>query len=565
MNSPGDRERTNEEQTEGTVLAVEAPPESESVDIPGYEVIRALGKGGMGMVYLARQLGVLEREVALKTILPKHEDEVFRRYFLREGKRQAKLHHPNILPIFTAGEAGDSLYLSVYYARDGSLRDRMDAKLVDVARAAGIICDVLSALHHAHCELDVPIAHLDVKPENILFDGDNAFLADFGIAKILAEDATVVGVVAGDPRYWPPEQQLNQASTKSDIYATSIMFFEMLTGERPEAGLRAITSSAQTKALAAKMPQEARVFAPLIAQCFNPDPTARPDAGFLVEEIRRLSRPRQLSRKILASAAFVLLLGVALSQPAVRDGLRDRWLQAFPPPSYAVAFSLTPSSSRLWVDGAEEPLHRFSLTEGEHRIVAVAPGYLGESFVVNVEADQGPLQISLTPMPAASDEEYLAFINIFDGSDQSHAMDWREPTLRNLVALDRLEQSSPEEFGRLIDELDSLAFAGDAVAATSLFYAAFEGIETRDGPKTLMQGLVGASEAGYPVASLLRALYIVQSLLDAQQTFNSNPYAFEEVETLLTQVASQGLPKTAALVARVAGINSLDSTQTPSP
>ncbi|MEM1144229.1 MAG: serine/threonine-protein kinase [Pseudomonadota bacterium] len=567
MNSPRDRDVADEAQTEGTVLAVEPEPESESesVEIPGYEVIRALGKGGMGMVYLARQLGVLEREVALKTILPKHEDEVFRRYFLREGNRQAKLHHPNILPIFTAGEAGEMLYLSVYYARDGSLRDRMDAKVVDVARAAEIICDVLSALHHAHCELDVPIAHLDVKPENILFDGDNAFLADFGIAKILAEDATVVGVVAGDPRYWPPEQQLNQASTQSDIYATSVMFFEMLTGERPDAGLRAITSSAQTKALAAKMPQEARVFAPLIAQCLNPDPTARPDAGFLVEEIRRLRRPRQISRRILASAAVALLLGVALSQPAVRDGLRDRWLQAFPPPSYAVAFSLTPSTSRLWVDGAEEPLHSFSLTRGEHRIVAVAPGYLGESFVVEVEADQGPLQISLAPMPAANDAEYLAFINSFDGSDQSHAMDWREPTLRNLVALDRLEQSSPEEFKRLIDELDSLAFAGDTVAATSLFYAAFEGIETRDGPKTLMQGLVGASEAGYPVASLLRALYIVQSLLDAQQTFNSNPYAFEEVETLLTQVAAQGLPQTAALVARVAGINSLDSTQTPSP
>ena len=184
-----------------------------AVAVPGFTIIRSLGKGGMGMVYLARQQGVLERDVALKTILPKHEDEVFRSYFLREGRRQAKLHHPNILPIFAAGEAGDLLYLSVYYARDGSLRDRMDAKVLTLPRAVEIVGDVLAALHHAHCELDVPMAHLDVKPENILFDGDNVFLADFGIAKILAEEGTMMGVVAGDPRYWPPEQQIDKATT----------------------------------------------------------------------------------------------------------------------------------------------------------------------------------------------------------------------------------------------------------------------------------------------------------------------------------------------------------------
>lgn len=543
------------------VSPAETPPETHSVQIPGYEIIQSLGKGGMGMVYLARQIGVLEREVALKTILPKHEDEVFRSYFLREGQRQAKLHHPNILPIFSAGESGELLYLSVYYARNGSLRDRMDAKEINSKQAADIVCDVLSALHHAHSELDVPMAHLDIKPENILFDGDNVFLADFGIAKLLAEEGTVMGVVAGDPRYWPPEQQLDQATTKSDIYALGVMFFEMLSGKRPEANLRSVTTSAQEKALARKLPTDARLFAPLIAKCLNPNTEARPDADLLRRDLRRLITPRQAPRKVIASALLLLLFGIGLSQPGFREFVQDRWAAAFPAPTYPVTFSLTPVNGKLWVDGQEEPLRNFALTEGEHRVVAVAPGHLGKSYLIEVDEDSAPFELELLATPEASDTEYQRFISSFDGSDRSHDMEWREPTLKNVVDLDRMEQEASAEFDLRVEELEALAFAGDEIAATSLFYAAFEGIGVPDGPKTLMQGLVAASEKGYPVASLLRALYIVQTLLEEDQTFNLNPYAFEEVETLLLRVAEQGMPETASLIAQVAGITSIEESR----
>ena len=528
-----------------------------SVEGPGYEIVKSLGKGGMGMVYLAREVGMLEREVALKTILPKHEDELFRSYFLREGNRQAKLHHPNILPIFTAGEAGELLYLSVYYARSGSLRERMEAGEVSVAHAVEIVCDVLSALHHAHSEIDIPMAHLDIKPENILFDGDNAFLADFGIAKLIAEEGTAMGVVAGDPRYWPAEQQLDKATTKSDIYALGVMFFELLCGVRPEAELRNINNAAHSKALARALPVEARIYAPAIGRCLNPNPAARPSADVLAQELRRLANPRQLKRSLLASIASVLLIATALGQPSIREGISELWVKTFPPPAYEVEFSLNPVSGKLWVDGQEEPLRKLSLSEGEHRVAAVAPGYVGETLLINVDAESSGFTIALATSAAATDDEYQRFINSFDGSDRSHQMEWTEPTLRNLVELDRMEAAAPEAFEQRIDELVALSGAGDSIAATSLFYASFEGLAVRDTPKELMQGLVAAADRGYPVASLLRALYIVQTLLEEEQTFNKNPYAFEEVESLLAQVASDGLPETAKLVAQVAGIPSL--------
>ncbi|GAB5415195.1 MAG: hypothetical protein Cons2KO_27980 [Congregibacter sp.] len=544
---------------------IEMPSEEEPIEIPGYEVIKSLGKGGMGMVYLARQLGVLDREVALKTILPKHEDEVFKQYFLREGQRQAKLHHPNILPIYSAGEAGDMLYLSVSYARNGSLRDRLNARSLTMEQSVNIVAGVLSALNHAHSELDAPMAHLDVKPENILFDGENVFLADFGIAKMIAEEGTAMGVVAGDPRYWPPEQQLDQASTKSDIYALAVMFFEMLSGERPDASLRSITRPEQIKALARQLPPEARVLAPLIGKCLNPNSAARPDAEFLIHELRRLTTPKQSPWRFIAGAAIVLAVGIGLSQTSVQNSIRATWLELFPPPAYPIEFALLPANSKLWVDGREEPLRTLTLTEGQHRVVAVAPGYIGETRLVDAHERVSAVDIQLEPVIAATDEELLRFINSFDGSDQAHDMLWREPTLRTLVELDRLEGSDPDAFDALVVGLRALASARDAIAATSLFYAAFEGIDVADDPKSLMSGLVAASENGYPVASFLRSLYIVQSLLEAEQTFNKNPYAFEEVEALLQRVDREGLPETAALVAGVAGIPVSKATEESRP
>ena len=109
---------------------------------------------------------------------------------MQEGQRQAELHHPHILPIFAAGEIKDCLYLVMHYARDGSLRDKIQSGGLPVAESASIVIDLLKALQHAHNDLDNPLVHLDIKPENILFDGDSALLADFGIARKIESEAS---------------------------------------------------------------------------------------------------------------------------------------------------------------------------------------------------------------------------------------------------------------------------------------------------------------------------------------------------------------------------------------
>lgn len=532
--------------------------ESLGSSIPGYEIIRTLGRGGMGMVYLARQLDVLDREVALKTVLPVHTGDVFRSYFLKEGQRQAQLHHPNILPIFAAGEAEGTLYLSMYYARDGSLRERIDEQSLSLNEIVDIGDRILSALQHAHSELESPMAHLDVKPENILFDGENVFLADFGIATSFAEDATVIAGTAGDPRYWPPEQQIGEASTRSDLYAFGLMFYELLTGTRPGADLKQITSRQQVKALADSMPSASRACAPVIGRCLHPDPAARPDASEVREELRQAFAPKKSRALMIVALVTTLAAGALISQPVVRLELQEAYEKLFPRETFAMKFTISPDNGRLWLDGQEEALRSVSLKEGEHRMVVVAEGYVGQTDLIQVEADKPSATVSLDPIPPASDGEYLRFFEAFDGSTRAYTMDWSDPTLQNLILLDRLEKEDQAKFREREQDLVALAGAGDAVAATTLFYAAFEGIEVRDGPKALMQGLISASDEGYAVASLLRALFVLQSLLEAGETFNKNPYAFEEVATLLTRAAQQGLPEAAERVATIAGIGPLE-------
>ena len=336
------------------------------------------------------------------------------------------------------------------------------------------------------------------------------------------------------------------------------MFFEMLSGERPGPELRSITTLTQQKALARQLPAEARVFAPLIARCLNPNMAARPDAADLAAELKRLTSPRPPLGRVASWVFVVLVVGIGISQPAARDAIRERWTTMFPLPQHPAAFSLSPENSKLWIDGQAEPLRNLRLSEGEHRVVAVAANHIGETVLLRVDDGGAEVAFDLAPQPAADDTELQRFITSFDGSDAAHEMTWREPTLINVVTLDRLEAGDPKAFEDRVEELQALAAAGDAVAATSLFYAAFEGIGVPDGPKKLMQGLVVASDDGYAMASLLRALYVVQSLLEAEETFNNNPYAFAEVESLLRRAAEQGLPETAARVASVAGIRSLD-------
>jgi serine/threonine protein kinase len=523
--------------------------------IPGFEVIRSIGRGGMGQVYLARQTDGLNREVAIKTILDQRDGDYFRRKFLEEGQRQAELHHPHILPIFVAGETDDLLFLAMHFARNGNLRDRLSSGKLPVEESVSIVSDVLEALHHAHNDLDAPLAHLDVKPENILFDGSNVCLADFGIARKVDQTTGPATMVAGDPRYWAPEQQVNNASTQSDIFALGTTFFELLTGKRPSQELRAISSRSGAKSLRKQLPASARKYGPLITRCLQEDPRLRPTASEMLEELRHLSsNPKPIIRPFVA-AALLLGLGYVAIQPGIQASALQQWNSFFPHEQYSVNFAISPIKSELWINGKEETFRELNLTQGKHNIVTVADGYIGESQTLEVARTGQTVSIELASLPPISDEDYLNFSKSFGVDGETPVDTGNEPTLTNVAELDEFERDNSAKFEDRIQTLKSLANAGDSVAATTLFYAAFEGIGVPKGAESYVSGLIQASDSGYALASLLRALYILQNLLEAGQTFDKNPQAYAQIEEFLLRAAAQGMPETANLAAATAGIN----------
>ena len=204
-----------------------------------YTVVRRLGGGGMADVYLARDLKH-DRRVALKILRPAGDDRIDHERFLREIGIAARLHHPNILPLFDSGQAGGLLYYVMPYVEDETLRSRLRrVGRLPVPLAVQFAREIADALGFAHAN---GIVHRDVKPENILLIADHAVIADFGIA-CLAEPApgdhlTATGMIVGTPTYMSPEQVFGDTNLdgRSDQYSLACIVFEMLSGAPPFAG-----------------------------------------------------------------------------------------------------------------------------------------------------------------------------------------------------------------------------------------------------------------------------------------------------------------------------------------
>ncbi|MCE9560780.1 MAG: protein kinase [Planctomycetes bacterium] len=209
---------------------------------PGYELLHLLGRGGMGVVYKARQR-TLRRHVALKMFEPGRvpsSREIMR--FRSEAEAIARLQHPNIVQIFEISEWNDLPFLALELAEGGTLAQRLQ-KLPFTPRAAAELVETLArAVHHAH---ENDIVHRDLKPANVLFAADGTpKVTDFGLAKILQDpdgddtprDATRTGEPIGTPRYMSPEQAAGQhelVSVSSDVYALGTLLYECLTGQVP--------------------------------------------------------------------------------------------------------------------------------------------------------------------------------------------------------------------------------------------------------------------------------------------------------------------------------------------
>jgi predicted ATPase/tRNA A-37 threonylcarbamoyl transferase component Bud32 len=205
-----------------------------------YTVERALARGGMATVYLARDLKH-HRRVAVKVMRWELASASAAKRFVREIKICAKLQHPHILPLFDSGEVDGLPYYVMPYVEGESLRSRIKREgRLGVEDAVAITCDVASALDYAHRQ---GVVHRDIKPENILLSGGHAIVADFGVARALGhagtdhpgEKLTATGFAIGTRAYMSPEQLVGErgVDARSDIYSLGCVVHEMLTGTAP--------------------------------------------------------------------------------------------------------------------------------------------------------------------------------------------------------------------------------------------------------------------------------------------------------------------------------------------
>ncbi|MGD0744079.1 MAG: protein kinase [Verrucomicrobiota bacterium] len=205
---------------------------------PQLEIIELVGKGGMGVVYKARQPR-LNRLVALKILArDKGQDAQFAERFTREAQALARLNHPNIVTVHDFGEAGGHCYLVMEFVDGLNLRQLLQTGKMQPEQALTIVPKICEALQYAH---EQGIVHRDIKPENILLDKSGRVkIADFGIAKMMGDEAgqqTLTGAkeTVGTPHYMAPEQIEKPLTVdhRADIYSLGVVFYEMLTGELP--------------------------------------------------------------------------------------------------------------------------------------------------------------------------------------------------------------------------------------------------------------------------------------------------------------------------------------------
>jgi protein kinase-like protein/uncharacterized protein DUF4328 len=294
------------------VLEVSMSPDpAAGTEVAGYRIVEQVGSGGMGVVYRAEETGLGGRPVALKLLPPALAgDPDFRARFLREMRVAAAIDHPNIVPIYRAGDDRGLLYLAMRYVHASDLRRVLETEgRLDPGRALGILDQVARALDAAHAR---GLVHRDVKPGNILLappviDGDpeHVYLVDFGLARSDSDDRSIggPGSFLGTPRYAAPEQAAGRpVDGRADGYALGCVLYECLTGQPPF--------------------PDGSGEAVLLAHLESPPPqvtSLRPDLPPAIDQVITQAMAKAPADRFPTCRALITAAGHALTQPSSRQ------------------------------------------------------------------------------------------------------------------------------------------------------------------------------------------------------------------------------------------------------
>lgn len=259
----------------------------------GYRIEALIARGGMGVVYKATHLA-LDRQVALKVIARElAEKEGFRERFLRESRLAASLDHPGVVPVLDAREEEGELIVAMRLVKGGDLKKLIDREgPLSPARAIALLGQVAEALDAAHA---AGIVHRDVKPHNILVEGDRAYLSDFGLAKAYEDTGARSGTsIVGTAEYMAPEQWRGQGvGPAADVYSLGCVLYEALTGVVPYARKESDTEPEMPKGIDA-----------VIERAVSKDPADRyPTAGGLIAAAGAKEGATPTATRVLSASA----------------------------------------------------------------------------------------------------------------------------------------------------------------------------------------------------------------------------------------------------------------------
>lgn len=318
---------------------------------PGYRIERELGGGGMSRVFVAEDVS-LAREVVVKVLASELSAGVSSERFRREIQVAAKLQHPHIVPLFSAGQKGELLYFTMPYVEGQSLRAKLSSSgEFTIPEVVSVVRDVASALAYAHKQ---GVVHRDIKPENVLLSGSHAVVTDFGVSKALSEAVnhsvlTSAGLALGTPAYMAPEQAAADPATdhRADLYALGILAYELLAGAPPfstrsPAQMLAAQMAEQPEPISRRRSATPAPLAELVMRLLEKRPADRPQsADEVLRELDTISTPvatlpvavsgatnssksrdAGISTKpwLLPAAAVVLIAAVGLVALKMRSG-----------------------------------------------------------------------------------------------------------------------------------------------------------------------------------------------------------------------------------------------------